>query len=294
MKVKLLHHSEEWLPGDFDAPEALRGQASLACWHIHALGASDRIAMKLERGAGVWDTSGRLLHYSKTASDMTWDAGSRTLLSLECTFGKCSASPGVRHALRRLDPESFQVVSEIDLCVRRGGVRYLVLDRSGRRCLATWLDENEWGYVVVDLESMRQTDMSFHSTSASLSPPGFAPNGDSIVACNFFRTSWWNDEHDDPAEIRSPGGLRKLSTISVQDVQSGTVSTHDLMVDLPAGWLPDRPHEGEWSTVWGPEFVSDRAFKIWLPDDSTEVIELPLPPTVVIPRTLADVRPWSD
>jgi hypothetical protein len=118
---------------------------------------------------------------------------------------------------------------------------------------------------------------------ATLPPPAFAPDDAFVVSCNYAHV-WWSDDHDDWCG-KSPGGDFKAGSIAVHDLVADAVTNHDVMVRLQAGWAPDSP-EDERQMIWGPEFVSDRAFRIWLPDGSVELLELPLPRTVLVTRTL--------
>jgi hypothetical protein len=45
--------------------------------------------------------------------------------------------------------------------------------------------------------------------------------------------------------------------------------------------------------IWRPDFVSERQFRIFLPDDSPEILSLPLPPEIVIDRLLSTSRPMA-
>lgn len=294
MRAKLMQPSAEWLAGDYEAPPELAGKPFLAVWRIHHNPATGLSVLKVNRGSGVWDGSGRLLFYSRKTADLAWAKNSPHLYSAEIRFGPCAKGEGVRHALRRLEPESFRVAQESELCVPMGAPEYLVLDHTGNRCLATWLDQTQWGYVIVDLPAMSQLPGGFYYAAPSLAVPAFSPNDDLIVSCSPSKNGWWTDAVDDYWDHPSSGGLRKVGTVSVHTISSNSVSHHDLSVPLPEGWIPDRPDAGEWNAIWGPEFVSDREFKIWLPDDSVETLQLPLPPRIDINRPLATRRKWLD
>ena len=71
-----------------------------------------------------------------------------------------------------------------------------------------------------------------------------------------------------------------------------SITKHTVTVDLPDGWLPDRPEAAEWNQIWGPEFVAESAFRFWLPDDSPELLTLPLPPIIEIHRPIGTQRRW--
>jgi len=249
-------------------------------------------AMKINRGAGLWDKTGRVRLYLERAGDIGWSKTSDDLYLLENRFGPCQRGSGVRHTLKRLEAGTFRAVSEMELCVPMGGVEYLVMNHAGDRCLATWLDQTQWGYVIVDLRTMTQLPGGLYRPAASLAPPDFSPDDALVVSCNRLKSGWWTDAIDDYWDSPSPGGHRKIATISVHKLAPNAISHHDVMVELPPGWIPDRPQEAEWDMIWGPEFISERAFKIWLPDDATEVLHLPLPARIEIKKPLGTKRKW--
>ena len=296
MKAKWIHHHSEWIPGDFEAPSQLAGDDYLSVSRIHRSPSQDLIGTKLySAGTGIWNTSGKLLHYFESGADLSWERKSATLLSLENQFGPCSQEEGIRHVLKRLDGSPpFHIREEMEICVPTGGVEYLVCNHQGDMGLATWLDQTEWGYVLINLRMMSQLSGRYSYPSATLSPPAFSLDDRFIVSCNYFQDGWWTDEVDDYWDSPSPGGRRKVGSISVHDIASGSITYHDVMVELPSGWIPDRPCEPEWNMIWGPEFVSEREFQIWLPDQSTELLTLPLPPCIDIKRGLKTERKWLE
>jgi hypothetical protein len=291
MRVKLLHHASEWLSGDFEPPEHLVQKEYLVAWRVHRNELDGSTALKLQSGTGVWDAAGKLLLYLKRGGDLNWLNGFHDLLSLENVFCPCDGRKGVHHRLRRLETSSFRELQEIGICVPEGAVRYLVLNATKRKCLATWIEQTSWGYVQLDLETKAATRLSLRWKAPTLPPPAFSPDDRFIVACHYYKAGWWNDMQDDPAEYPSPGGVRKVSTITVQDAASGDVSSHDLLVKLPKGWMPERPNDYGWDMVWGPEFISAEEFNIWLPDDTAQVLRLPLPARVILERELRTTRP---
>jgi hypothetical protein len=174
-----------------------------------------------------------------------------------------------------------------------GGVEYLIVDHRRKTAVATWREQSQWGYVGVDLATLAQTDVALTADGPTLSPPAFSPDDAMIVACHYTGNRWWSDDPDD-WYAPSPGGERKVGTISVHYLATGRISFHDVFVDLPAGWLPDRPEEPDWSMLWGPEFESVDAFHVWLPDETKETLTLPLPSRIVIKRGLSTTRAWED
>ena len=292
MRAKYVHHTQEWLPTEYDPPASLLSKPFLTAWRVHRDRRGGSVALKLNRGVGIWNREGRILHYDQAAADVEFTRDSQVLYSLQNVFGPCVDRDGVRHALVRRDANTFNAGDLIELCVPKGGVEYLVLGHRERSCVATWLDQTQWGYVVVDLVAGHQTSQAFYDQSASLSPPAFSPDDRLVVACCPPRSGWWTEVVDDYWEQPSPGGRRKVGSIAVHDLSTGRITRHEVAVFLPPNWIPDKPTASEWSSIWGPAFLSDRQFKIWLPDDSEQILDLPLPPTVEIRRPIGSTRTW--
>ena len=291
MKARLIHYTTEWLPGDYEAPQPLAAKKQLNVWHVSRDGSTGWVAMKLDKGTGLWDANGKLLLFINVGADLVWSGAPNVLLSLEAKFGPCRNEPKhIAHMLRWREAPSGRVLEETEICVTTGGVNHLVLNHRRNQCLATWLDQNVWGYVLLDLEKRQQLPASLYWRSATLSPPAFSPNDVVAVSCHYFRDGWWTDEIDDFWEYPSPGGLRKVGTISVHDLATNQIANHDVLIDVPPGWLPDNGDRSDWNMIWGPDFISEREFKIWLPDGSTETLALPLPAQIEIRRPLATTR----
>src|SRR5262245_31640070 len=109
MKVKLIHHSFEWLSGDFEAPESLSGERYLAAWRIHHDHRAGLIGMKLDKvGAGVWNSEGKLLFFDEEGADLAWYNDSTNILNLENRWGPCQKGDGISHVLKRLAADSFR------------------------------------------------------------------------------------------------------------------------------------------------------------------------------------------
>lgn len=288
MRVKLIQHTEEWLPIDCERPPIALRENHLLVWNVRPNPTQTQIAMKLVGGGvGIWTSAGTLVKFFERASDLAWDSTGAVAWLLASVFAPCEVGPGVRHVIRKLETETYAQIEEIPLCVETGGVEYLEKQVHGSLCIATWLEQNSWGYVAVDLASSRQLPVQLSWPSATISPPAFEPGSSVVVACHFHNSVWWNDEEDDPAELPSPGGQRKIGTISVHDLATDQRAVSQVIVDLPPGWLPDSPYAAQWSSMWGPSFTSAHTFKIWLPDHSTETLTLPLSPTIHITRHLS-------
>lgn len=297
MKLKYMHHTDEWLPGEFEPPATFPHDEG-AVWCVHPNVRRHLLALKMfEGGTGVWTTTGRLLHYIEKGTDLVWLRDcTEELLSLESRFGPCQSGKGIRHVLRRLESETFEMIDEMEVCVLSGFANYLVLNHRTNQCLATWLDPGvAWGYVIIALDKMHQLPGGLvYEEYPTLSPPAYSLDDRFIVSCNPIQDGWWADDIEDYERSPSAGGLHEVGVITVHDTASDTITNHQVVVDLPVGWMPDRPSAAEWSAIWGPEFVSEREFLFWLPDDSTERLTLPLPPTVTIHRPLKATRDWLE
>jgi hypothetical protein len=295
MKAKLLHHSEEWLPYDLEAPPSAAKEPFLSVWRVQHSPFAPRLALKLSDGVGIWEKSGALVKFFPKAADFTWTQDPARAYLWMPVFAPCAQGAGVRHALLEVDTGSFATQPLVDLCVETGGPRYLELSTDNTLGIATWLDQTEWGYVSFDPQQKSQRAPKLSWGSPTLSPPAFAPSRHAVVSCHFGRAAWWNDyEGEDPSEVPSPGGRRRIGVISVHDLDTNQITHSEVMVDLPAGWIPDRPYYSEWYQIWGPVFQSPTSFLIWLPDGTTELLSLPLPTTVVLGRPLLSEREWPE
>jgi hypothetical protein len=195
----------------------------------------------------------------------------------------------VRHALVKRRLEDFEPITELAIDIPLGGCEYLVLSPDKKLAISTWLDQAEWGYVAIDLESWKCLSLRFEWPTATISPPEFSPNGEYIAACNYFRSIWWADEDADWYDS-SPGGQYQVGVITLQNTITNTVESHPLFVVVSPGWLPDDPEDPYWGMVWGPEWLTPDSFRIWLPDNTPEILTLPLPQQLVIQRPLSDRR----
>jgi len=291
MRLRQLHHSWEWLPGDFELPPDLSGRKELYVWRVHRTADRAFIALKLDDGAGIWDATGKLLQFFEHGEDVEFLVGGKQALSLVRLYKQ--AARGHWNGLQLVDLTDFSIQSKAEIYTPWSYGQYLVLDSKCEKGVVTWREQTEWGYAAFDVATLTPLPASLAWNTATLSPPAFAPDSSTVVCCHRHRSRWWVDEAGDWYDP-SPGGLHKLATLTVHELASNTVTAHDLLVTLTEGWLPDRPEEEEWQAAWGPEFVSSREFRIWLPDGSQEILTLPLPPKVEISRPLLNQRPWPE
>ena len=70
------------------------------------------------------------------------------------------------------------------------GVEYVVLGHKEDRCLITWRDQSEWGYILVDLINMAQLPVEFTYPYPTVSPPDFSADDKYVVSCNPVQRGW--------------------------------------------------------------------------------------------------------
>jgi hypothetical protein len=287
MRAKLLHHSTEWLEQDFERPPELGDAREISFWHMQRVGSM--LALKTNKGSGLWTSEGRLLRFSAEAADLQVIAAAEAVVELVNVFGRCTVGEGVRHQVHLRDLRQWTPRGSIELCVPMGGAEYLVLSPDARSCLATWLDQQQWGYVGVDLVNRVQTTLAFEFGTPTLNIPAYTSDGRFVIACNRHRRLWWADDPDD-WDAPCPGGERLFGTISVQDTATCAVTLHELVVELPKGWIPKEADDPDWETAWGPEILSAEQFRIWLPDHTPLTLTLPLPERILLKTPLRKTR----
>lgn len=294
MRIVLIGHDKRIVPGDYQAPPGKEFLSELLAtrFHPHPV-APDLFALKvLGGGAGIWRSNGELVYHFPAGADLGWLANGNELLCLEATFeGDPSGYPGVPHRLTRLTVPTFRKKASLSIAVPTGGVEYLCISPSGKRCIATWLDQSECGYVGVDLDSFCQTDLRCAWTDVTLSAPAFHNDDTHVVSCVSSSFPWWVDEFDDIQTSPSPGGTRMVGLVAVQSWDAPEqISQHPIIVELPPGWQPARPSYSEWRRIWGPEMLPSGDFRVWLPDDSGDLYTLPLPDEIRIKRQIGVER----
>lgn len=287
-KIQLIHHSVQWLEPSFQCPLELKGALELTAWHRQQ-SPNGLIALKLDRGAGLWSADGKLLYFNLNAADLHVSETLEAVVELVNHFGPCETGKGIRHQIQLRALDDFKSRGEIELCVPTGGVEYLVLSPDQCSALATWMDQQEWGYIGINLVAQKQIDLTLEFNTTTLNLPAYTPDGRFIIACNPYRPRWWSDDPDD-VEAPSPGGERTFGTLSVHEVRTGEVTFHELAVQLPQGWIPDEPDDPDWSAAWGPEVLSNEELLLWLPDHTPLTLTLPLSERIVLKSPFRTTR----
>jgi hypothetical protein len=293
MKIKLLHHATEWLEGDFESPKNLRApQKDFSVWKVAISPLDGSIAMKtFQNGTCIWNKEHRLIFQIEDGIDIAWHNETGHILSLESSHTPSKIEGKNEAYIRLRDKDHFIVLSEYKIFFPTGGATHLIPSPDGSTYAVTWLDQTEWGYILINSANGTPIGKSTFFQNPTFSPPAFSPDGTLLVSCHFLHSGWWTDEIDDYWESPSGGGKRMIGIITVHNIASDTVSYHDVTIDLPAGWLPlNAEEESGWDMLWGPEFISGNEFRIWLPDNSIEILHLPLPPHIEITHSLNTAR----
>lgn len=288
MLAKHVYLENAWVAGEFEPPACLKNKPVLSVWRTEREFETGRIAMKIDRGAGVWDRSGQLLFHDGKIADLSF-SGQGRLLSIENRVVPAGGEWQQAYRIQHREGKSFGVLGESVVTVPWGDLRYLIRSPVGDRCLVTWLDQSAWGYVSVVLPTMQQQGGGLRYPTSSVSPPAISPDGRCAVACSLIRSGWWTDDVDDFWDVPSPGGLWKLASISLDVFAEQTTTWHDLLVRLEPGWRPES-YASTWDMAWGPEFIDDQRIRIWLPDGGEEILALPLLSRILVERPLRTSR----
>ena len=142
--------------------------------------------------------------------------------------------------------------------------------------------QGEWGYDVFRAcPLVREAGVS-EEYGYILELPRFSEDESRIVggAGPGFFGDWWthpDDDIDDPA----PGGPVSLGFLFVHRLPSHYVTRHELLVELPKGWLPENP-EAQW---YGPQEITPTANGVrFMPSWGVPVeVEDPLPSVIRLP-----------
>jgi hypothetical protein len=290
LRITVNHIERRTLPGDFEPPPGQRAGECVA-FKVRRHPTSSAIATSSLFGdaviAAVWDSqNGKLLWAPEGASDIGWSPDGREAYVLV-------ARGPQGWMLRRLAHYSWparELQEELDFHVPSGGADALVVSPAGGLAAVIAIQGPEWYYEVLGLRpSLSQPGIGKRIDEYLLDGPIFSPDERYLVTAGCSRFVWWSTREEDEEEwqVPSDGGPHEAGWVHVHDLVERHKTRHPLMVDLPAGWQP-QPRAGEtdewvWTMVWGPQFLGDRTFRLWLPDASPLDLRLPLPDTIEVP-----------
>jgi len=109
--------------------------------------------------------------------------------------------------------------------------------------------QGECGFDVIDLESMERVGGVIEMYGYIFEPPAFAADEARVVACwaHDLGAFWAPDGYDE--DEPSPGGVVELGALYEHRLDSHSLHTCALELEVPEGWLPDDPYSPVW---YGP------------------------------------------
>lgn len=301
MRVTVLGTRSEELPVDFQPPPGVRERRKTVV-HINRHPTSTAVALTILRTGtglrsftGVWDSAtGKLVWPAEGASDIAWSPDGTQVFVAMSKFGPGPGGRGIGHRLLRYSWPGLasrkgpELLEQFEFSVPSGGADRLAISPAGNLGVVVALEQGDWYYEVLRLRpQLSQPFIGHHVRLWSGDPPAFSPDERFLVAVGWNPAKWWApeavdwEEEDEPV---SPGGTFKLGSIYVQNLKTKRVTERPLQVKLSAGWQPKKrtddlkPYAGNF--VWGPKFLDDRSFRLWLPDGSPLDLTLPLPKAV--------------
>jgi len=305
LRVTVLGMRSEVLRGNFQPPQGVRERQQFA-FHANRDPKSTAIAMMFRRTRqpgfmAVWDSANGKLVWQTTdqrVGDIAWSPDGTQVFVTVPTFGKGPRGRGIGHRLVRYSWPGVksrtapQLLEEFRFSVPSGGPDRLVISPAGNFGLVVAQEQGDWYYEVLRLQpKFSQPLIGHHVRLWSGDPPAFSPDERFVVAIGCNPAKWWAPRVRDWEEDYEPvsaGGTFSPGVIYIQDLNSRRVVGRPLKVTLPAGWQPKKPPAKAdpggygWNFVWGPKFLDERSFRIWLPDRTPLDLTLPLPKSVQI------------
>lgn len=155
----------------------------------------------------------------------------------------------------RLSGEAHNPVSRLGC-----GIEAFRESKSGR-----WLVTNrnsaqgEWGYDVYSTKPFERCGGVYDCSGYMLQAPVISEDDRFVVGCYglHWTSSWWAPDGEDnytPAD----GGKIVLGTVFVHRLCDHQVARHDLIIDLPEGWVPEDPYDPHWLAVFNLRIESGR------------------------------------
>lgn len=186
----------------------------------------------------------------------------------------------------RLRRTSSEESVEETLCPITGAGCYIheiAASPSGRWVVTQRLSgQGEWGYDLFSTDPLQRVGGVSEERGYMLDLPSFSEDESYLVggAGAAYLGGWWSHpwgDCDEPAR----GGLVALGFLFVHNLSDHEDLRHDLVVNLPEGWLPDDP----WAAWYGPRQISADAKGVRLvPSWGVQVVvPHPLPRVIVLP-----------
>jgi hypothetical protein len=289
MRVVRCGIQREELPVEFESPIGVTGGTQFAL-RVQRHPTESVVTMNLSGIGGgvtaVWDAStGKLLWSPDQASDIGWTHDGRHAIVLASKFGRGPDGRGITHRLLRYAWPTRELLEELDFRVPSGGADSLVISPTGKQAMVIAIEQGDWCYELLQLEPhFRQLNAGHYVPFWLGDCPAFSPNEQVLVAVGSPGPGWWAPPGIDFA-APAIAGAHKMGVVYVHHLRENRVLSHDLIVNLEEGWRPEEP-DGQWEFIWGPEFIAENRFRIWLPDGHPADLQLPLPETIEITHKL--------
>jgi hypothetical protein len=299
MQVTLLGRRREVLPLDLQAPPGVV-EDEFYTFRIQRHPTAAAIALSLYGAggvAGVWDSAtGALLWLpGDGAADTAWSPDGSEIYVLAARFG-LAPNGGIAHRLLRYSWPGRELQEELIFGVPSGGVRSLTISPRGRFAAVMAFQGPEWYVEVIGLSAeMRQLGIGHRMETWHGDPPEFSPEERYLVSLAGPGPFWWvpGDLEDEADAAPAEGGEYEIGEVCLHDLKLNRTTRHRIVVDLPEGWRP-REQIDDWTTIWGPVFLEERSFRIWLPDRAPLDLKLPLPATIRIPGLNVTLQTFGD
>jgi hypothetical protein len=139
--------------------------------------------------------------------------------------------------------------------------------------------QGDWGYDVFRSRPLAREAGIAEERGYILDLPRFAADESFLLGGAGLRYmgGWWahpDDEIDEPTR----GGPVSLGFLFIHRLPNHDVTRHELLVDLPTGWLPDDP----WAVWYGPRDITPTADGVRLMPSWGVPVEIQFPiPTVI-------------
>lgn len=297
MRITLQHLEQQSLAAEFEAPaDPDPGECEAFALRKHPTSSAIALSPLLRRNcpqSAVWDSeTGKLLWVPNKATDIGWSPDGRSVYLL---WSQYIPTPDrlAGHWLQRYTWPGCDLEEELRFVVPSGSPHFLVVSPTGGLAAVVAHMGPDWTYVVLGLQSsLHELGVGYRIDEALVDGPVFSPDQRYIVSIGSANYVWWacpdeeQEEDVDGWQIPCEGGCHEFGWVYVHDLEELRVTRHTLVADLSPGWQPqprnDDPSGKLWMLVWGPQFTSDRAFRISLPGGSLLELRLPLPESIHI------------